>query len=55
MQTIPCRFPEGWSARDILQPGIFKLSLLDEVSELGYDSEIQIISNLCVMLYAAKV
>ena len=40
MQTPPRRFPE-------------KMSSFDEVSELRYDSEIQIISNLC-MLYAVK-
>ena len=54
MQTPPRRFPEGWSARDTLQPGIFKLPSFDEVSELRYDSEIQIISNLGITWYAVK-
>ena len=53
MQTPPCRFPKGWSARDI-EPGIFKLSSLEGVFELKYDSEIQIISNLCIALYVAN-
>ena len=54
MQTPPRRFPQGWSARDILQPDIFKLTPLDEVFELRYDSEIQTISNLCITLYVVK-
>ena len=29
-------------------------TLLDKVSELTYDSEIQIISNLCITKYAVK-
>ena len=39
MQTTPRQFPEG------LKPDIFKLPLLDEVSELRYDAKIQIISE----------
>ena len=54
MQVLPRRFPDGWPAQDILQPGIFKLSSLEEASELRYVSEKQIISNLCITLYAVK-
>ena len=54
MQTPPRQFSERRSARDMLEPGLFKLSSFDEVSELRYDSEIQIISNLCITLYVVK-
>ena len=54
METPPRRFLGRWSARDILWPSIFKLSLLDKVSQLRYDSGTLIISNLCIMLYAVN-
>ena len=38
MQTTPRQFPQRL-------PDIFKLPLLDEVSELRYDAKIQIISE----------
>lgn len=54
MQVSPLLLLDGCSAQDVLHSDIFKLSSVDNVYVLRYDSDTQIRSKLSKPLLAVK-